>query len=250
MITKHIISNEISTRGEKDTALPPLRLMEKEKMLTREKRPGTGIEPREGSCLKSDRHNRPSPQILTTKMIKRTTAVSPLAPRCWHLPSPGESEDFNLARPPPPPTTVTPAPSPDTRGRRRRRRTPCPLWLMLFPLARRRRQRLRLSPPLEQQYRRAGYPLGMPPSSSTMLLPNKSAEAKAPASAPAISFGADSLWSAATSAPAGCCLVIVHSLLIRHRNVPTIRQRRQIIPTIFLILSTTTLKIVGGSGSP
>ena len=31
------------------------------------------------------------------------TAVSPLSPRCWHLPSPGGSADFPLDCTPPPP---------------------------------------------------------------------------------------------------------------------------------------------------
>ena len=106
----------------------------------------------------------PSSKIPTAKKIKRMIAVSPLTPRCWHLPSTGGSANFTLARPPHPPSAAAPAPSPETRGSKRRRRTPCPCRLLIFTLDCWRQLCLRLSPTLERQLLLAGSHSELPPT--------------------------------------------------------------------------------------
>ena len=46
MITKHSVSNDILMRDEMDAPPPSLCIREKEILLTRKQRPGTGTEPR------------------------------------------------------------------------------------------------------------------------------------------------------------------------------------------------------------
>ena len=196
-----------------------------------------GTEPREGLCLTPHRRTCLSPQIPMKKKIKGTTAVSPMAPHCWHLSSPGGSAGFPLDNTLPPPSTVAPDPSPYTRGHSIRRSTPRPRQLLIFPLGRRRQQHLWF------YFRDA-------PSSSVMSLHKKGADPKAPASEPAFLFGAAFLSSADTPSPAGFRLIIVPGLLIWNRDVLTTRQRWQSTLNICLTLSNTKLKMVGGRRSP
>ena len=52
------------------------------------------------------------------------TAVYPLSPHCWHIPSPGGLEDFPFTCPAPLSSTLSLATSFETMGRRKIRRTP------------------------------------------------------------------------------------------------------------------------------
>ena len=110
------------------------------------------------------RHPCLSPQIQTVQTIKVIMVVSPLVPRCWHLPSPGGLADFPSYFPPPPASTVSPDLPTETRGQRRRRRTLCMIQMLIYFLARRCRRGLRLLPPLEQQRPQAGSPSGITPT--------------------------------------------------------------------------------------
>ena len=192
----------------------------------------------------------PSPQRPTAKTIKKMTAVSPLAPRCWYLPSPGGMEDFPSDPPPTLSSTVALAASLDTREQRRRRRTPRPRRLMHFIWSADRDNNLRLSPPLEQQWFREGSPLGMPTSFSGCCCLIRALRSRLWRQRRPSRLGRTPCCPPPPPTPAGCYLGIGHVLLIRNQNVPTTRQKRQSIHTLCPTFSTTTLKMVGDSGSP
>ena len=95
-----------------------------------------------------------------------------------------------------------------------------------------------------------GFYFGYASFLSVVSLPNKGAGAKSLASAPDFFFVRPPFYPPPPPPSAGCCLGIVPSLLSWYQNILTMRQRRKNILTLCPKFSTTTLKIVGYSGSP
>ena len=140
-------------------------------------------------------HRRPCPssQRPTARTIKRTTEVSPLAPRCWHLLNPGGLADFSGSSSSSAINSGTGSVSRD-KGVEEKKASDISFGapVVTTPAV------IAFSGAAMDE---SGFYFGAAPSSSVISLPNKGSEAKDTASDNAFLFGAASLPSAATPPP-------------------------------------------------
>ena len=138
----------------------------------------------------------------------------------------------------------------EKRGGRRRRRTPLPRQLLIFPLERRQRRRLWLLPPLEWTHPQEGPPSGMPPPFPWCHFLIRTLIPRFRYLCWPYCLERPTCHPLPPPHPTGCCPDIGPGLFIQRQHFPTMRQKWQSIPTVLPTFYTTTLKMVGDSGSP
>ena len=130
MITKHRVSNDISTRVETDAAPPLIHLRERENTFHKVTEARSGERTNIGDVFDAPPPYLPVHTKTNVENYKKYGGGFSFVSACWHLPSPGASAGFTLACPPPPLSTVALNPSTETRGRSRRSRTHRPFRIM------------------------------------------------------------------------------------------------------------------------
>ena len=186
-------------RGETDAALTPLYLRDKKKMLTREQRPGPGIEQIEGLCVDAPLTNLPVPTNNNRKNYKKddggfsfgSALLTPTKSRGVSGFPFGLSSFSSIKG-------VTESVS-GYNGEEGEDASSAPAADFSFSALAATASAVIAS--AGESMAASGFSFGSTTSSSGMWLTNKGAESKITASAPALPFGAASWSSYSTPAP-------------------------------------------------